>query len=102
MNRDYLEMFKLTGKVAVITGGVTGLGKEIAKAYVSAGASVVITGRRQDVLNEAASEIASNGGAVLAVPADTKRHEDVDNVADRALKEFGRVDILVNNAGIND
>jgi len=94
-------MFDLTGKVAVVTGGGTGLGKIIAKAYVDAGASVVITGRRENVLKEATSEIGGGGDKVLVVKADVTRREDVDNLTERALSKFGKVDILVNNAGIN-
>ena len=96
-----MKMFDLTGKVAVVTGGGTGLGKIIAKAYVDAGASVVITGRRENVLKEATSEIGGGGDKVLVVKADVTRREDVDNLTERALSKFGKVDILVNNAGIN-
>ena len=94
-------MFELTGKSAVITGGGTGLGKIIAKAFIEAGASVAIAGRREKVLEEAAADIGGAEGKVLAVKTDITRREDVDALTENALGKFGKIDILVNNAGIN-
>ena len=85
-------MGKLDNKVAIITGGNAGVGKEIAKLFASEGAKVVISARRQQVLEEAAKEIEAAGGTVLCVPTDIKTIKN----------EYGRLDILINNAGVLD
>ena len=94
-------MFELTGKTAVVTGGGTGLGEAIARALAEAGASIVLCGRRQELLEKVASGIQSAGGRALPVKADVTNKDEVAALAEKALKEFSRVDILVNNAGIN-
>lgn len=94
-------MFSLEGKTAIITGGGTGIGELIAKAFVESGASVVISGRREDVLNEAAARMDRAGEKVLTVGADVTQRGEVDHLVERALNKFGNIDILVNNAGIN-
>lgn len=96
-----MKIFDLTGKVAVVTGGGTGLGEAAAKALSGAGASVAICGRRQEPLDKVASEIKSGGGEALPIVMDVSRREDVEAMAAKALGAFGSVDILVNNAGIN-
>lgn len=94
-------MFELTGKSAIVTGGGTGLGKVIAGALVKAGASVLITGRREEVLKDAVAEIGGSDGKIIFAKTDVKRREDVDAMTEKALSAFGKIDILVNNAGIN-
>jgi 3-oxoacyl-[acyl-carrier protein] reductase len=85
---------KLKRKVAVVTGGGRGIGKAIAEAYAENGAEVIITAAvHKDEIEKIASKI--NGTAVLA---DITNHEEVKNLVDLVLKEFGRIDILVNNA----
>lgn len=96
-----MKIFDLTGKVAVVTGGGTGLGEAAAKALAEAGASLVVCGRRQEPLEKVASEIQSAGGKALPLKMDVSRREEVESVASEALRTFGKVDILVNNAGIN-
>ncbi len=96
-----MKMFDLTGKVAVVTGGGTGLGEAAAKALAEAGASLVLCGRRQEPLEKVASEIRAGGGKALPIVTDVARREEVESMAAEALKTFGKVDILVNNAGIN-
>jgi NAD(P)-dependent dehydrogenase (short-subunit alcohol dehydrogenase family) len=104
---DYLEqpkevkriMFDLKGKSAIVTGGGTGIGELIAKAFVEAGASIVISGRRENILKEAAARM--GGEKVLTVVADVTKRGDVDNLVEKASNKFGKIDILVNNAGIN-
>jgi len=96
-----MNTFDLTGKVAVVTGGGTGLGEAIAKALAEAGASIVLCGRRQEPLDKVASEIESGGGKALPIRTDVTNVEDVNAMASEALNAFGRVDVLVNNAGIN-
>jgi len=96
-----MKMFDLTGKVAVVTGGGTGLGEAIAKALAEAGASLVLCGRRQEPLQRVAAGIRSSGGMAIAVATDVTQKNDVEDMVSRALQEFGKIDILVNNAGIN-
>jgi len=87
---------KLAGKVAVITGGSRGIGKETARLFVQEGAYVTITAKEPKRLEEAAKEI----GNVFSVPGDIRNESDVQNVVKKTLEKFGKIDILVNNAGI--
>jgi NAD(P)-dependent dehydrogenase (short-subunit alcohol dehydrogenase family) len=93
-------MNRLEGKVAIITGGNSGVGAATAKRLAAEGASVVITARRAAALEEVANEIKAAGGSVLAVPTDISKEDSVENMVAEALKAFGKIDILVNNAGI--
>jgi len=88
---------RLEGKVALITGGGTGIGFEIAKEYVEEGAYVYITGRRENKLTEAAEEIGHNVGYMAA---DVAKKEDMLKVAEKIKAEQGKVDIVIANAGI--
>jgi NAD(P)-dependent dehydrogenase (short-subunit alcohol dehydrogenase family) len=90
----------LHGRAAVITGANQGLGLAIARAFVAAGADVLLCARDAGKLEEARSELALSGRNVIAEAADVARPDDVDRVARRALREFGQVQILVNNAGV--
>lgn len=87
------------GRVALITGGGTGIGRAIALDMARCGADVVISGRRSEPLEKTAAEIEALGARVLAVPADIREEQQVTDLVDRALDTFGRIDILVNNAG---
>jgi NADP-dependent 3-hydroxy acid dehydrogenase YdfG len=91
-------MGKLSGKVAVVTGGGSGVGKAVAKAFVEAGANVVIAGRDKAKLDAVAMQW---GGQVLAVACDVAKAEQCKALIDAAVAKFGKVDILVNNAGTN-
>ena len=93
-----LDLFKLDGKVAVVTGANTGLGQGMAIALAQAGAKVVLVGRRN--CDETQAKIDEFGGQSAQVLADLSLTESVDQVLSGALDAFGRVDILVNNAGI--
>ena len=95
-------MGKLDGKVAVITGGGTGIGKAIGKALAEEGCDVVLAARNAVRLDESAAEIAAMGVRTLAVPTDVAKESDVIALFERAMAEFGRVDLLVNNAGVID
>src|ERR1700761_7440042 len=86
---------KLQGKVAVITGGTTGIGLATAKLFVKEGAYVFITGRRQKELDEAVQEIGSN---VIGVQGDVAKLADLDRLYE-AVKAKGRIDIIFANAG---
>jgi NAD(P)-dependent dehydrogenase (short-subunit alcohol dehydrogenase family) len=90
-------MGKLEGKVAVITGGNSGIGLATAKEFKEQGARVVITGRDQQTLDEAKREI---GGDVLALRSDTSRLADIDKLFAAVKEEFGHIDVLFINAGI--
>lgn len=93
-------MNRLIDKVAVITGGNSGVGAATAKLLAEEGAQVVISARRKDKLDEVAREIEESGGEVLAVQCDISKPEDCDALIQAALDNFGRIDILVNNAGM--
>ncbi len=94
--------FNLENKVAVITGGSRGLGLEIARAYATCGARVVIASRKANACEEAAAEIAkANGRECVGVACHVGKWSDCDRLAEAAYEKFGRVDILVNNAGMS-
>ncbi len=95
-------MDRLKGKVAVITGGNSGVGDATALKFAAEGASVVISARRVAALEEVAGKIKAAGGSVLAVPTDISKKEDCENLMAKAIEAFGKVDILVNNAGVLD
>ena len=91
----------LNEKVAVVTGGSMGIGKAIARELSMEGARVVICARRPEVLNAAAVDIErETGNKVITVPTDTTQPDQVANLFDVTMSEFGRVDILVNNAAV--
>jgi NAD(P)-dependent dehydrogenase (short-subunit alcohol dehydrogenase family) len=91
--------FNLEGRVAVITGGGTGIGRGAALVLAEHGADVVMAGRRPEPLESTAKEIQALGRRALAVPADVTSPEQCQDLVDTALRELGRLDILVNNAG---
>ena len=91
---------RLSGKVAIITGATSGIGKATALLFADEGADVVITGRRADLGERVENEIKQKGVRCVFVQADHSQAEDCSRVVERTLSEFGRVDILFNNAGI--
>jgi NAD(P)-dependent dehydrogenase (short-subunit alcohol dehydrogenase family) len=90
--------FSLEGKVAIVTGGGTGIGKSIALEFAKAGADVVVGSRRLHLLEETAGEVRALGRRSLAVQTDVRKKADVDNLVQRTVDEFGIIDIMVNNA----
>jgi NAD(P)-dependent dehydrogenase (short-subunit alcohol dehydrogenase family) len=90
----------LSSKTAVVIGGTSGIGMAIAKALTQAGANVVPTGRRPDLVDSAAEQIKQLGGSTLAVPCDVTSHASVQALCLAACGEFGNVEILVNCAGV--
>jgi len=94
-------LFLLTDKVAIVTGGGVGIGAAIAREFAKAGAQVVVTSRKLPNLEKVAEEIKAPGRRSLAIAADVRKPEDVDNLVQRTVEEFGRIDILVNNAGVS-
>jgi NAD(P)-dependent dehydrogenase (short-subunit alcohol dehydrogenase family) len=95
-------MKRLSGKVAVVTGGNAGIGEAIAKAFAREGASVVITGRRQGELYRVVSDIVKEQGKVFAVVGSVTDESHVQEAVRQAVQQFGRLDILINNAGVGD
>jgi NAD(P)-dependent dehydrogenase (short-subunit alcohol dehydrogenase family) len=97
-----LDIFKVTGKVALVTGGSKGLGKAMARGLAEAGADVLISSRHEDELRPALKEILDGTGRRGAyLVADLSRRGEAERLARAALEQLGRVDILVNNAGTN-
>jgi NAD(P)-dependent dehydrogenase (short-subunit alcohol dehydrogenase family) len=95
------NLFDLTGKVAVVTGGSGVLGAALCRGLATAGAAVVILARTEEKVKAAADNIEASGGKALAVAADVLDKESLERAADTILSRFGRVDILVNGAGGN-
>jgi NAD(P)-dependent dehydrogenase (short-subunit alcohol dehydrogenase family) len=93
------RMFDLTGKTAVVIGGTSGIGRTLAKGLARAGANVVPTGRRADLVEDAANEIRVLGRRSLAVTSDVTDKPNLARLLDEVVKEFGSVEILVNCAG---
>ena len=91
---------ELNSKTAVVIGGTSGIGLTLAKGLAKAGANVVPSGRRRDLVESVAGEIKKLGRGSLAVPCDVADRSSLQNVLDAACAEFGKVDILVNCAGI--
>jgi NAD(P)-dependent dehydrogenase (short-subunit alcohol dehydrogenase family) len=91
--------FDLSGKVAVVTGGSTGIGRGIALAFAEAGASVAVVARRPEPVESTRRELANLGAAAAGIAADVQVPGDVDRLVAEVVDRFGRVDILVNNAG---
>jgi len=92
---------KLKGKVVIVTGASSGIGKAIAIECGRRGASVVLAARRADRLLEVANTIQQLGGQALTVQTDVQHEEDCKNLIEAADQQFGRIDVLINNAGIS-
>ncbi len=90
---------KLKNKVALVTGGGTGMGKAIAKLFAEEGARVTLMGRRGNILDAAIHEIDPGGGTMLAACGSITVEDDVRRAVQATLEKFGRIDVLVNNAG---
>jgi dehydrogenase/reductase SDR family protein 4 len=95
------SFLSLEGKVALITGGSRGIGRAIALTFADAGADITIASRKLPDLEQVAKEIEGTGKKVLCVPTHAKKVEDLENLVNRVMDEFGRIDILVNNAATN-
>jgi NAD(P)-dependent dehydrogenase (short-subunit alcohol dehydrogenase family) len=93
------SLFDLTGKVAVITGGTSGIGRAMSLGLADAGADVIATARRQQQLEETASAIEAIGRRTLRVASDVGDRGSLENLLAVAIKEFGKVDVLINCAG---
>jgi len=91
----------LQDKVILITGGGTGLGKSMGAYFMELGANLIITSRKQEVLDKTAEEFSKYTGEVFPITGDVRDHKDVKNVIDKSLEKFGKVDGLLNNAAGN-
>ena len=91
--------FDLTGRVAVVLGGTSGLGKTIALGLAAAGASVVPTGRRQELADQVSEAVRAQGSEAFSHPVDVSSRASIDQLRDAVLQKFGQVDILINAAG---
>ncbi len=94
------ELFALTGRVAIVTGGSRGLGEEMAEGLAEAGAALMICARREQWLTPTLDRFASRGVRVEGLVADVSKQADVQAVVDQTMASYGRIDILVNNAGV--
>jgi NAD(P)-dependent dehydrogenase (short-subunit alcohol dehydrogenase family) len=93
------ELFDLTGKVAIVTGGGRGLGQQIAEGFAEAGANVVVCSRKEEACLEVSEKLKQLGVDSLALKCDVTNPEEVKNVVEKTVEKFGRIDILVNNSG---
>lgn len=95
------DLFDLSGKVALVTGGSRGLGLQMVRAFAEHGADVIIASRKIEACEEVAAEVRKMGRRAFAYAAHVGRWPEIDGLIEAAYKEFGRVDILVNNAGMS-
>ena len=95
------QLFDLSGRVALVTGGSRGLGLEMAEGLAEAGASLVLCARREEWLTRAVNELRGRGFTVEGALCDVSKAEQVQRVVDQAMAAFGKIDILVNNAGVS-
>ncbi len=96
-----LNLFDLTGKIAIVTGASRGLGQYLARALAKAGTDLVITSRTLESLQEFTVELESLGRRVLPLALDVRDHQSIQKMAEAAYEHYGKIDILVNNAGCN-
>jgi NAD(P)-dependent dehydrogenase (short-subunit alcohol dehydrogenase family) len=94
-----LDLFKITGKTAIVTGGGRGLGEQIAVGLAEAGANVVVCSRKVEACEQVREKLEKLGVKSLALQCDVTNPDDVQRVVQAAVDEFGRIDILVNNSG---
>jgi NAD(P)-dependent dehydrogenase (short-subunit alcohol dehydrogenase family) len=101
MTKHVHELFDLSGKTAIVTGGSRGIGKEMAEGLGEAGANLMLCARRSEWLDETVTEFRGRGLTVEGMPCDVSKPEDVQAVVSGTVAKFGSVDILVNNAGVS-
>ncbi len=99
MSTNGLSRFALDGRIALVTGAGTGIGRGVALVLAEHGADIVLAGRRPEPLEETARDLEALGRRALVVPTDVTEVGQCERLVDRAVNEFGRLDILVNNAG---
>ncbi len=92
--------YAVEDKIVVVTGAGSGIGRAIARAFLANGATVVVTGRRREPLEETVE--GADSGRALVVPGDVARRSDVESLVSTVLDKFGRIDVVVSNAGVHD
>jgi NAD(P)-dependent dehydrogenase (short-subunit alcohol dehydrogenase family) len=97
--RSVKQLFHLTGRVAIVTGGGVGLGRQMAEGLAEMGANLVLCARKKERCEQAAEELKRLGIQTLALACDVKNPASIQAVVDAAVSQFGRIDILINNAG---
>jgi gluconate 5-dehydrogenase len=101
MAKHIRELFDLTGKTAIVTGGSRGIGAEMAEALAEAGANLMLCARRAEWLDETVAEFRAKNFNVESRLCDVSKAEDIQAVVDATVEKFGRIDVLINNAGIS-
>ena len=101
MTKRVTELFDLSGKTAVVTGGSRGIGKEMAEGLAEAGASLMLCARRAEWLDGTVAEFKAKGFSTAGMVCDVSKPEAVKSVVDETVRQFGKGDILVNNAGVS-
>ncbi|MDQ3088343.1 MAG: glucose 1-dehydrogenase [Acidobacteriota bacterium] len=101
MTKTIKELFDLTGKTAIVTGGSRGIGKEMAEGLAEAGANLMLCARRAEWLNETTAEFRARDFSVESALCDVAKQTDIQTVVDETIEKFGKIDILINNAGIS-
>jgi NAD(P)-dependent dehydrogenase (short-subunit alcohol dehydrogenase family) len=99
-DRTILDLFRLDGRVAIVTGASSGLGVDFAQALAEAGADVALAARREERLGKARELVEGAGRRAITVRTDVSKPEDCTALVEATMAEFGRVDVLVNNAGV--
>ncbi len=99
--RDIIKRILINDRIAIVTGGHSGIGRGIVEAFAQAGGHIVIVGRRKELGEQVAEKVKNdNGVETLFIQADITNRCDIDRVVELTMEKFGRIDILVNNAGI--
>lgn len=101
MTKNVKELFDLTGKTAIVTGGSRGIGKEMAEGLAEAGANLMLCARRVEWLDETVKEFQDKGFSVVGKTCDVAKPDEVEAVVNKTVETFGSLDILINNAGIS-
>jgi NAD(P)-dependent dehydrogenase (short-subunit alcohol dehydrogenase family) len=96
---DVKQLFDLTGRVAIVTGGSIGLGRQMAEGLAEMGANLVLCARKKERCEQAATQLQALGAKTLALGCDVKNPSSVQELVDATISRFGRIDILINNAG---
>lgn len=96
---NVFDLFRLEGKVALITGGGRGLGEQIAQAYVEAGAKVILCSLRVEKCDKVKEELEAQGGEAYALALDVTQPDSVEEAVAKPMERFGRIDIVFNNSG---
>ncbi len=99
MSKSVKDLFDLSGRTAIVTGGSRGIGKEMAEGLAEAGANLMLCARRAEWLDDTVAEFAGKGFSVDCRVCDVSKPDEVTAVVDQAVEKFGSVDILINNAG---